>query len=70
MTTIDEQAAVLALTKATHDKPWFHTTRVIAAAGSALGVLDGTLTGRDGDLPVFSLVHSDPASVRVPQLEA
>ncbi|MFF0768766.1 DNA-processing protein DprA [Nonomuraea wenchangensis] len=49
MTAIDEQAAVLALTKATHDKPWFHTTRVIAAAGSALGVLDGTFTGHDED---------------------
>jgi DNA processing protein len=49
MTAIDEQAAVLALTKATHDKPWFHTTRVIAAAGSALGVLAGTFTGCDED---------------------
>ncbi|MER7369934.1 DNA-processing protein DprA [Nonomuraea wenchangensis] len=49
MTAIDEQAAVLALTKATHDKPWFYTTRVIAAAGSALGVLDGMFTARDED---------------------
>jgi len=49
MTAIDEQAAVLALTKATHDKPWFHTARVIAAVGSALGVLDGAFTGRDED---------------------
>ncbi|NUW42531.1 DNA-processing protein DprA [Nonomuraea rhodomycinica] len=49
MTVIDEQAAVLALAQATHDKPWHHTTRVIAAAGSALGVLGGAFAGRDED---------------------
>ncbi|MFG1688857.1 DNA-processing protein DprA [Nonomuraea sp. NPDC049269] len=49
MTTIDEQAAVLALTKATHDKPWFYTARVILDAGSALELLDGGYACRDED---------------------
>ncbi|GIH61416.1 DNA-processing protein DprA [Microbispora siamensis] len=49
MTTIDEQAAVLALTRATHDKPWFHTARVILDSGSALRLLDGGYAGRDED---------------------
>ncbi|MFF4779613.1 DNA-processing protein DprA [Microtetraspora fusca] len=47
MTGIDEQAAVLALTKATHTQPWHHTARVIAAAGSALKLTDGDVTGLD-----------------------
>lgn len=49
MATIDEQAAVLALTKATHDEPWFCTARVIIDAGSALKVLDGGCASRDAD---------------------
>ncbi|MBT2233444.1 DNA-processing protein DprA [Nonomuraea sp. NEAU-A123] len=49
MTTIDEQAAVLALTKATHDQPWFSTARVILDAGSALELLDGGYACRDED---------------------
>ncbi|WP_433516476.1 DNA-processing protein DprA [Nonomuraea sp. CA-143628] len=49
MTTIDEQSAVLALTKATHDKPWHYTSRVILDAGSALKLLDGGYTSRDED---------------------
>lgn len=47
MTTIDEQAAVLALTKATHTQPWHHTARAIASAGSALKLMDGDVTGLD-----------------------
>ncbi|MEV3982720.1 DNA-processing protein DprA [Nonomuraea sp. NPDC049758] len=50
MTTIDEQAAVLALTKATHDQPWHHTARAIAAIGSARKLLAGELDGlQDND---------------------
>ncbi|MFD1546708.1 DNA-processing protein DprA [Nonomuraea guangzhouensis] len=49
MTTIDEQAAVLALTKATHDQPWFYTARVILDSGSALELLDGGYACRDED---------------------
>ncbi|WP_433508967.1 DNA-processing protein DprA [Nonomuraea sp. CA-143628] len=49
MTTIDEQAAVLALAKATHDRPWFLTARVILDTGSALEVLDGGCASRDTD---------------------
>ncbi|WP_344219610.1 DNA-processing protein DprA [Nonomuraea bangladeshensis] len=50
MTSIDEQAAVLALTMATHDKPWHHTARAIAAAGSARKLFDGELDGlQDND---------------------
>ncbi|RBQ14957.1 hypothetical protein DP939_37865 [Spongiactinospora rosea] len=41
MSTSDERAAVLALTKATRDRPWHHTARAIAMAGSALRLLDG-----------------------------
>ncbi|MGP3921389.1 hypothetical protein [Nonomuraea sp. 10N515B] len=33
--------AVLALTKATHDKPWFYTARVVLETGSALELLNG-----------------------------
>ncbi len=47
MTRIDEQAAVLALTKATRTQPWHHTARVIAAAGSALKLTDGDVIGLD-----------------------
>ncbi|MFF3672129.1 hypothetical protein [Microtetraspora malaysiensis] len=47
MTRIDEQAAVLALTKATRTQPWHHTARVIAAAGSALKLMDGDVIGLD-----------------------
>ncbi|GAA3695166.1 hypothetical protein GCM10022224_070920 [Nonomuraea antimicrobica] len=49
MTTIDEQAAVLALTKATRDKPWLYTARIILDAGSALELLDGRCASRDAD---------------------
>lgn len=49
MTTIDEQAAVLALTKATHRQPWFYTARAILDTGSALELLDGRCTSRDAD---------------------
>ncbi|MEU4231562.1 DNA-processing protein DprA [Nonomuraea sp. NPDC026600] len=49
MTTIDERAAVLALTKATRDQPWFYTARVILDAGSALALLDGGYACRDED---------------------
>lgn len=49
MTTIQEQAAVLALTRATHGAPWFHTARVILDAGSALKLLDGGCASRDED---------------------
>ncbi|MEW1837491.1 DNA-processing protein DprA [Nonomuraea angiospora] len=47
MTMIDEQAAVLALAKATHTQPWHHTARAIASAGSALKLMDGDVTGLD-----------------------
>ncbi|MFC4591255.1 DNA-protecting protein DprA [Sphaerisporangium corydalis] len=46
MSQVQEQAAVLALTKATVG-PWHHTARVIQAAGSALTLLDGEYTGLD-----------------------
>ncbi|MEV7807420.1 DNA-processing protein DprA [Microbispora sp. NPDC088329] len=64
MITIDEQAAVLALTKATHDKPWHHTARAIAAAGSALKLLDGELAGLDDNdkahtVAIRSMVRRD-----------
>jgi DNA processing protein len=49
MTTSDEQAAVLALTRVTHTRPWFHTARAILDAGSALELLDGRSAGRDAD---------------------
>ncbi|MEU6426726.1 DNA-processing protein DprA [Microbispora sp. NPDC046973] len=49
MTTIHEQAAVLALTRATRDEPWFHTARVILDAGGALKLLDGGCASRDED---------------------
>ncbi|MET7338986.1 DNA-processing protein DprA [Nonomuraea sp. NPDC005650] len=49
MIPIDEQAAVLALTRATQDKPWFYTARVILDAGSALKLLDGYCPSRDED---------------------
>ncbi|MFI7418678.1 DNA-processing protein DprA [Nonomuraea sp. NPDC049684] len=49
MTTIDEQAAVLALTKATRTEPWFSTARTILDAGSALELLAGRCASRDAD---------------------
>ncbi|WP_181307395.1 DNA-processing protein DprA [Nonomuraea fuscirosea] len=49
MTTIDEQAAVLALTKTTGDNPWFYTARVIIDAGSALELLNGGCLSGDAD---------------------
>ncbi|WP_185949724.1 DNA-processing protein DprA [Microbispora sp. KK1-11] len=49
MTTIHEQAAVLALTRATHGEPWFYTARVILDAGGALKLLDGGCASRDED---------------------
>ncbi|WP_193318591.1 DNA-processing protein DprA [Nonomuraea phyllanthi] len=47
MTALDEQAAVLALTKATHTQPWHHTAHVIAATGSALKLTNGDVAGLD-----------------------
>ncbi|MFI7613519.1 DNA-processing protein DprA [Nonomuraea terrae] len=47
MTTTDERAAVLALTRATRDRPWFHTARVVLDAGGALALLRGGGTSRD-----------------------
>ncbi|MEU7833680.1 DNA-processing protein DprA [Nonomuraea sp. NPDC049129] len=49
MIPVDEQAAVLALTQAAQDKPWFYTARVILDAGSALKLLDGYCPSRDED---------------------
>jgi DNA processing protein len=49
MTSIDEQAAVLALTRATGDDPWFYTARVIIDASSALELLNGGCMSRDAD---------------------
>ncbi|WP_182877932.1 DNA-processing protein DprA [Microbispora sp. H10670] len=46
MSEVEEQAAVLVLTKATV-RPWHHTARLIQAAGSALRLLDGDFTGLD-----------------------
>ncbi|MEW9533621.1 DNA-processing protein DprA [Microbispora sp. NPDC049125] len=46
MSEVEEQAAVLVLTKATVG-PWHHTARVIQAAGSALRLLSGDYTGLD-----------------------
>ncbi|MGW5689143.1 DNA-processing protein DprA [Nonomuraea sp. NPDC003754] len=47
MTALDEQAAVLALTKATHAQSWHHTARAIATVGSALKLTDGDVAGLD-----------------------
>ncbi|MFG1694689.1 DNA-processing protein DprA [Nonomuraea sp. NPDC049309] len=54
MPMIDEQAAVLALTQATHDGPWHDTARAVAAAGSALKLLDGDI----GDLHDDDRAHA------------
>lgn len=60
MTTIDEQAAVLALTRATRDKPWHHTARAVAAAGSALKLLDDELAGlEDSDRAHADAIRSE-----------
>lgn len=48
MSLTKEQAAVLALTRATAG-PWHHTARVVEARGSALRLLDGDLAGLDAD---------------------
>ena len=53
MPKVKEQAAVLALTKATVG-PWHHTARVIQAAGSALRLLEGDFTGLDEDDRVYA----------------
>jgi hypothetical protein len=44
-----EQAAVLALVRATHrlERPWHVTSDLIEAAGSAGAILDGELDGLD-----------------------
>ncbi|NUP79238.1 MAG: hypothetical protein HOV96_17005 [Nonomuraea sp.] len=46
MSLTKEQAAVLALTRATAG-PWHHTARVVEARGSALRLVDGDFTGLD-----------------------
>ncbi|MFF4193721.1 hypothetical protein [Nonomuraea sp. NPDC001831] len=47
MSVTEEQAAVLALTRATAG-PWHHTARVVEAAGSALRLVRGDLGGLGG----------------------
>ncbi|GGL02895.1 hypothetical protein Sme01_19430 [Sphaerisporangium melleum] len=49
MCTPEERAAVLALTRATSDRPWHHTSRVVTGRRSAKALMDGDFTGLDED---------------------